>query len=49
MNYKQPSFVGTHTAPLKGYLSTFTGSGTIATKQAVYDYSYYPSKFYKRK
>jgi RHS repeat-associated protein len=48
MNYKQPSFVGTHTAPLKGYSSTFVGSGTIATKQAVYDYSYYPSRFYKR-
>ncbi|WP_315095014.1 DUF6443 domain-containing protein [Chryseobacterium timonianum] len=48
MQYNQPSFPGTHAAPLKGYSSTFVGSGTISTKQAVYDYSYYPSRFYKR-
>lgn len=48
MQYNQPSFPGTHAAPLKGYSSTFVGSGTVSTKQAVYDYSYYPSRFYKR-
>ncbi|GAA4161054.1 DUF6443 domain-containing protein [Chryseobacterium ginsenosidimutans] len=50
MNYKQPSFVGTHTAPLKGIsnMNPFKdGYGTLRPKP-VYDFSYYPSKFYKR-
>ncbi|UWX60253.1 RHS repeat-associated core domain-containing protein [Chryseobacterium oranimense] len=50
MNYKQPSFVGTHTAPLKGIsnMDPFKeGYGTLRPKP-IYDFSYYPSKFYKR-
>ncbi|HRN71462.1 MAG TPA: hypothetical protein PLS49_09890, partial [Candidatus Woesebacteria bacterium] len=42
MQYNQPSFIGTHTAPIIGRSSPTSGSLPIR------NYSYYPSKFYKR-
>ncbi|OPC58133.1 hypothetical protein DSC47_11260 [Elizabethkingia miricola] len=42
MQYDQPSFIKTHTAPVNG--ATSTSKGMIPTR----DFSYYPSKFYKR-
>jgi hypothetical protein len=42
MKYGQPSFVNTHTAPIVGRTSPISGSAPV------YDFSYYPSKFYKR-
>ena len=58
MNYVQPSFVGTHTAPLKGIsgMNPFKdswGNNTnpyqnVSQPKAVRDFSYYPSRFYKR-
>lgn len=42
MQYNQPSFTGTHTAPIIGRSSPASGSRPIR------DFSYYPSKFYKR-
>ncbi|GEN77504.1 DUF6443 domain-containing protein [Chryseobacterium hagamense] len=42
MQYNQPSFPGTHTAPVIGATPT---PGGIAPKR---DFSYYPSHFYKR-
>jgi hypothetical protein len=50
MNYIQPSFVGTHSAPLKGIsnMNPFKdGYGTLQSKP-IRDFSYYPSRFYKR-
>nr|WP_228421927.1 RHS repeat-associated core domain-containing protein [Chryseobacterium soldanellicola] len=47
MNYKQPSFVGTHTAPVTGYSPAARGEGRTGG-QPIRDFSYYPSKFYKR-
>ncbi|WP_167409411.1 RHS repeat-associated core domain-containing protein, partial [Chryseobacterium lathyri] len=44
MQYNQPSFPGTHTAPNASGI-TVTPRGTTAPKR---DFSYYPSKFYKR-
>ncbi|SEQ92642.1 hypothetical protein [Myroides profundi] len=42
MNYKQPSFVGTHTAPIKGYSPSARGEGRTGG-QPIRDFSYYPS------
>jgi hypothetical protein len=42
MQYNQPSFVDTHTAPIVGTSSAASGSVPIR------DFSYYPSQFYKR-
>lgn len=42
MQYNQPSFIGTHIAPIIGSSSPSSGSLPIR------DFSYYPSKFYKR-
>ncbi len=42
MQYNQPSFIETHVAPIIGYSSASSGS------QPIHDFSYYPSKFYKR-
>lgn len=42
MQYNQPSFPGTHTAPITG--GTATPRGMTPTR----DFSYYPSRFYKR-
>ena len=42
MQYNQPSFVETHTAPIVGYSMPSSGSGPIQ------DFSYYPATFYKR-
>lgn len=42
MQYNQPSFIGTHVAPVIGSSSPSSGSLPIR------DFSYYPSKFYKR-
>jgi hypothetical protein len=42
MQYNQPSFTGTHTAPIIGTSSPTSGS------QPIRDFSYYPSQFYKR-
>ncbi|MXV15624.1 DUF6443 domain-containing protein [Hufsiella ginkgonis] len=42
MQYNQPSFIGTHSAPIVGSSSPSSGSLPIR------DFSYYPSKFYKR-
>jgi len=47
MNYKQPSFIGTHTAPITGYSPPAMGEGRTGG-QPIRDFSYYPSKFYKR-
>ncbi|MHA6728111.1 RHS repeat-associated core domain-containing protein, partial [Chryseobacterium sp. A301] len=47
MNYKQPSFVGTHTAPITGYSPPAMGEGRTGG-QPIRDFSYYPSRFYKR-
>ncbi|KZE77641.1 hypothetical protein AV926_14040 [Myroides marinus] len=47
MNYRQPSFIGTHTAPIKGYSPSARGEGRTGG-QPIRDLSYYPSKFYKR-
>ena len=47
MNYKQPSFIGSHTAPIKGYSSPAMGEGRMGG-QPIRDFSYYPSRFYKR-
>ncbi|WP_324760148.1 DUF6443 domain-containing protein [Sphingobacterium thalpophilum] len=43
MQYNQPSFKATHTAPTNGYAPTM-GSSRVPIK----DFSYYPSVFYKR-
>jgi hypothetical protein len=42
MQYNQPSFLQTHRAPIIG--SSSSSSGSVPLK----DFSYYPSKFYKR-
>lgn len=47
MNYKQPSFVGTHTAPIKGWTSPSPYKDNLGPRP-IRDFSYYPSKFYKR-
>jgi RHS repeat-associated protein len=44
MNYKQPSFVGTHTAPTINNAVMGRGGVELPAK----DFSYYPAKFYKR-
>lgn len=44
MNYKQPSFVGTHTAPTIKNATVVRGGVEASVK----DFSYYPAKFYKR-
>ncbi|WP_415711177.1 RHS repeat-associated core domain-containing protein, partial [Flavobacterium branchiophilum] len=43
MQYNQPSFVKTHTAP-----STDPGTSYLPGSAKKYDFSYYPTKFYKR-
>lgn len=47
MNYKQPSFIDTHTAPIKGYSPPVMGEGRTGGLP-MRDFSYYPSKFFKR-
>ncbi|WP_422801200.1 hypothetical protein [Sphingobacterium sp. Mn56C] len=47
MNYRKPSFKATHTAPIKGYSPPAMGEGRTGG-QPMRDFSYYPSKFYKR-
>ncbi len=42
MQYNQPSFPGTHSAPITGSVATPRGMAPVR------DFSYYPSKFYKR-
>ncbi|AZA61301.1 DUF6443 domain-containing protein [Chryseobacterium indoltheticum] len=42
MQYNQPSFPGTHSAPITGSATTPRGMAPVR------DFSYYPSKFYKR-
>jgi hypothetical protein len=42
MQYNQPSFINTHTAPIIGTSSPTSGS------LPVQDFSYYPSQFFKR-
>ena len=42
MQYNQPSFVETHSAPIVGYSMPSSGSGPI------FDASYYPATWYKR-
>ena len=47
MQYNQPSFIGTHSAPIKGYSPTINGEGRTGG-QPMRDFSFYPSVFYKR-
>ncbi|MGI9527473.1 MAG: RHS repeat-associated core domain-containing protein [Weeksellaceae bacterium] len=47
MNYRQPSFIDTHTAPIKGYSPPVMSEGRTGGR-SIRDFSYYPSKFYKR-
>jgi hypothetical protein len=47
MNYVQPSFKATHTAPIKGWTIPSPYKDNLGP-QPIRDFSYYPSKFYKR-
>lgn len=47
MQYNQPSFPATHTAPITGYSPIPMREGVIGG-QPIRDFSYYPSVFYKR-
>ena len=47
MNYAQPSFKATHTAPIKGWTSPSPYKDNLGPRP-IRDFSYYPSIFYKR-
>lgn len=47
MQYNQPSFKGTHTAPIKGWTSPNPYKDNLGPRP-IRDFSYYPSVFYKR-
>src|SRR5690606_5541542 len=47
MQYNQPSFKGTHTAPIKGWTSPSPYKDNLGPRP-IRDFSYYPSQFYKR-
>jgi RHS repeat-associated protein len=48
MQYNQPSFIETHSAPIIGYSPSSAKDNTTGG-QPIRDFSYYPSKFYRRK
>jgi hypothetical protein len=47
MNYTQPSFIGTHTAPITGWTHPNPYKDNLGPRP-IRDFSYYPSVFYKR-
>ena len=47
MQYNQPSFIKTHTAPITGYSPAAMGEWGTGSRPKR-DFSYYPSKFFKR-
>jgi len=47
MQYNQPSFKATHTAPIKGWTSPSPFKDNLGPRP-IRDFSYYPSIFYKR-
>ncbi|MFA7379434.1 MAG: RHS repeat-associated core domain-containing protein [Bacteroidia bacterium] len=47
MQYNQPSFKATHTAPIKGWTSPSPYKDNLGPRP-IMDFSYYPSVFYKR-
>ncbi len=47
MNYLQPSFNSTHAAPIKGWTNPSPYKDNLGP-QPIRDFTYYPSKFYKK-
>jgi hypothetical protein len=48
MQYNQPSFEATHSAPIVDHTAPVQTGGTYMPSRPIYDLSYYPPTWYKR-